>query len=262
MALKSGEWGPIWGSCAGLPIQWHATVAIIPIALFMAIMPRRELAFGLIAWPTVTALLIASIILHEAAHAFVARRFGIGSHALVIHGLGGFVLLSGAGGTRRERNLVSLAGPAANLAFASILFALLAGLKFLALILNPQTSIEVMGGLTINPMERFWQWRQPFAVRLAAFVLGYAAALNLVLGLLNLLPGYPLDGGAILHRQLSRRFKDPRRSRIIGLTGLVSGYAVVGFGLSEQGWGGLWMFGAGLMVVSLAVCWDGRSYSR
>jgi Zn-dependent protease len=262
MALKSGDWGPIWGRCAGLPIEWHGTVIIIPIALFMAIVPRRELAFGLIAWPVVTALLVASIILHEAAHAIVARRFGISSHALVIHGLGGFVLMSAAGGTRGQRNVVSLAGPAANIAFAAMLFALLAGLKTVVLALNPQAAVEVIGGFTVNPGERFWLWRQPLPVRLIAFVLTYAAWINVALGLLNLLPGYPLDGGAILHRMLSGRVGEPRRSRIIGLTGFVSGYAAIGFGLSTQGSGGVAVFGAVLMVVSAVVLWKGKSFAR
>jgi Zn-dependent protease len=260
--LTSGEWGPIWGRCAGLPIQWHGTIVIIPIALFMAIVPRHETSFGLIAWPVVMALLVASIVVHEAAHAIVARRFGIRCHAFVIHGLGGFVLLSSAGGTPARRNIVSLAGPAANLALAALLFALLAGLKALVLALNPQPSGEVMGGFRVNPADRFWLWRQPLPVRMLAFVLTYGAWRNIALGLLNLLPAYPMDGGAILHRTLPESVKEPRRSRIIGLTGLVLGYAAIGFGLSAHGSGGVAMFGACLMVVSGAVLWDGKSFGR
>jgi Zn-dependent protease len=253
-------WGPIWGRCDGLPIHWHGSVVIIPVVLFFAIVMRHASAFGLMSWALATALLVVSIILHEAAHAVVARRFGIARYAIVIHGLGGFAVLSTAGGTKAQRNLVSLAGPIANMAFAVVLFALLAGFKALPFGQSLPPPADVMGFMVEYPASFPRQWRQPLPVRVIAFVLAYGAWINVAMGVINLLPAYPLDGGAVLDRLLRSRVDDPARSRIIGATGIVSGYAVVGFGLSSQGSGSLAVFGAVLMIVSARVLRDGRAF--
>jgi Zn-dependent protease len=236
---------------------------LVPLALFPPIVLHRDLAFGLSAWAALIAVFFLSTLAHEAAHVVTARRVGIEAHAFVLHGLGGFVLLSRSGGTRGQRTLVSLAGSAANLALAALLFGLLALLKIIVLTFNPVTS-DFISNRGVQPpiftSLSFWQWRQPLGFRLAAFVLGYAAWINVALGLLNMLPGYPLDGGKVLHALLPLRIEDPMRSRIIGVTGLVSGYAVVGSGLSENGWGGIWLFGVGMMIASVVVLRSGRSF--
>lgn len=110
------------------------------------------------------AVVFVSILLHELGHALAMRHFGDTRVQVVLHGMGGY-----AQGTqwrgRTEQLIISAAGP-----FASLLIGVLGMLVFEALPMRP-------GLLMIG----FVFWKH----------------VNIVWGLVNLLPIFPLDGGKI-----------------------------------------------------------------
>ena len=74
----------------------------------------------------------------------------------------------------------------------------------------------------------------------------WLAGINLILGLFNLLPGAPLDGGRILRAYLWRRHGDAVRAAVgAARAGRVVAYALIGLGLLEflagSLVGGVWM---------------------
>jgi len=111
------------------------------------------------------AMLYGSVLLHELAHSVVARSFGIPVRRIVLQLLGGVSELEREPDTAGRELLVAIAGPALSLVLAA------AGLG--------------LGQLL--PEESLIRW----------LVLGIGGA-NLLVGLFNLLPGLPLDGGRVL----------------------------------------------------------------
>lgn len=110
-------------------------------------------------------LLFASVVAHELGHSFVAIAQGIEVKSITLFLFGGLATLGRESKTPLEAFLVAIAGPLVSL----LLFGI-----FLIVGLN----------ISLNaPM---------------AAILSLLAYINLALGLFNLIPGLPLDGGNIL----------------------------------------------------------------
>jgi stage IV sporulation protein FB len=116
-----------------------------------------------------TVCVFVSILVHELGHAAMAQRFGWPPHIVLYH-FGGLAIYSPTWGHTRGRSiLISLAGPGAGF----VLFGLVAA--FEAIIIHQRLPIS------------------PFL----AYALIQLKVINLVWGLVNLLPVYPLDGGRV-----------------------------------------------------------------
>ncbi len=150
-----------------------------------------DIAFGCLA------LLGLSLLVHEAAHVWVARRGGGDMDAMVIGPLIGLSRMI-APPDPRDEMLAHLAGPFANVLLALIAAAGLAAAgQFQWALLNPLSPEGAIDGTLIALKLLFW--------------------INWLLALLNLLPAFPFDGGralraAILWRapQLGRRVASRR----------------------------------------------------
>jgi Zn-dependent protease/CBS domain-containing protein len=110
-------------------------------------------------------LLFGCVFLHELGHSWVSLRYKIPVSSITLYIFGGVSQISSEPTSAMSEFWITIAGPLVSFALAGI-FALL--------------SIFVSG----------------FAPLLAIFK--YLAYMNLVLGVFNLLPGYPLDGGGVL----------------------------------------------------------------
>jgi Zn-dependent protease len=131
------------------------------------------------------ALFFASILAHELAHSVVARRQGQKVDGITLWLLGGVSKLGSEPRDARDEFRVAIAGPATTLALAAV-FGILA-VAFDAVV-APGTLLPT--------------------------VAGWLAVVNLVLGIFNLLPGAPLDGGRVLAAMLWKRNGDRRKSQI------------------------------------------------
>lgn len=142
------------------------------LALLIAVLvaPAVEAAEpGLGAWKYVAGLVIAvvyafTILVHEAAHAVASRRYGHPVENITLHFLGGHTSIDGGARSPMQEFVMSVVGPLASLAVAALAW-------LLSLVLP-----DGLIGLTVITL----------------------ALANLVLGLFNLLPGLPLDGGRVL----------------------------------------------------------------
>ncbi|MEE6177617.1 site-2 protease family protein [Mycobacterium sp. 050134] len=155
-------------------------------------------------------VLLASLLAHELAHAVVARRSGVAVGDVTLWLFGGVTTLGGEAKTPRAAFRIAIAGPATSLVLAATFGGLVAALD---------------------------------AVRAAPIVIGVASwlgVINLLLGLFNLLPGAPLDGGRVLRAFLWRRNGDPVRASIgAAHAGRVVAFVLIGLGLAEFVAGGL-----------------------
>ena len=169
----------------------------------------------------------ASLLAHELSHAIVARREGITVEGITLWLLGGVAQLRGEARTPGAEARVAGVGP-----LVSLLLALGFGLVAL--------------GMQAAHLP-------PLVVTGAAWLGGT----NLVLGLFNLLPGSPLDGGRLLRAVLWRWRGSPRQATAVATTvGRALGYGLMGFGLFEliggRDTGGLWTVILGFFLVSAA----------
>jgi len=159
------KWSLNIGRLAGIPIRLHVTLFIMIFLLGLFYGRNGDFVTTLLAVLLVTALVFGSVLLHELGHALMARRYGVVTREIVLLPIGGAAILEDAETTPRQDFMIAFAGPAVSLILAAIAW----GLSTLS-----------MG----NTLERF-------------------ALLNLFLGVGNLIPAFPLDGGRILRAGLT-----------------------------------------------------------
>jgi len=134
-------------------------------------------------------LVFGSVLVHELGHALVARRFGVSTNQIMLMPLGGMAMLNDRPNSPREEFIIAGMGPATSLA--------LAGIVYLAYTLAPSDILKDL-----------------FEV-------------NVLLGLFNLLPAFPLDGGRMLRAGLQVKVGPMRATRLAARIGRV--IAAAGF---------------------------------
>ncbi|MEU0822156.1 site-2 protease family protein [Streptomyces mirabilis] len=221
------------GSLRGVALRAHWSVPLIMFLLAYGLASRTLPGYAPGLAPVVYAvagvvgalLLLVSLVVHEAAHALTARRAGIPVRDVTLWALGGMTRMDRPT-TARTAFTVAVSGPLASL---------------------------VLGGAAIGGaagLDAALGWRIPVAV------LGWLGGTNLLLGVFNLLPAAPLDGGRVLQALLWWRTRDRERAqRAAGRSG-----QVVGMALAVVGWlafvrgvsGGLWLVVIGVFVAVTA----------
>ncbi len=113
--------------------------------------------------------LVVSVILHELAHALVAKHFGVIASCVTLTPFGGVLRLESKILSTHQKTCIYLAGP-----FVSLLLSMLFGVMV---------------------------WLFPVIF----IYLEYLVVANFLVGIINLLPIYPLDGGKILSQYVSAK---------------------------------------------------------
>jgi Zn-dependent protease/CBS domain-containing protein len=141
-------------------------------------------------------IIFASVILHELGHALVATHAGIPAKAIILLPIGGITLLDETqqpvepGVLTWKRDIrIAIAGPIVNLAIAFAAASIL---------------------LAVAPEIHLWT--KPWDLQSGNLPRALVWS-NLWLGLFNLLPAYPLDGGKILRALFGRRMDPVRATR-------------------------------------------------
>jgi len=176
--------GQIGGVDVLVRASWVLVAALISVMLAPAV---EDIQPGLGAWKYVAGvafavLLYLSVLLHEASHALMAQRYGLPVISITLHFLGGVTEIDGEPDTPRREFGVSVVGPLTSLAVgvAAIPLAVLA---------PDGTLLE--------------------------FAAKALAGANLLVGLLNLVPGLPLDGGRVLRAAVWQVTGNPHRGTIV-----------------------------------------------
>ncbi|MPZ94318.1 MAG: site-2 protease family protein [Propionibacteriales bacterium] len=155
---------------AGVDIYVRASWLLIAALISVLFAPRiQDVAPGLgglayVAGLAFAVLLYLSVLLHELSHALAAKGFGMPVRSVTLHFLGGVTEIEGEPPTPWREFVVAVVGPLTSLA--------LGGLAYLAI--------------------------DPAPEGLLTFVVEGLAIANIVVGVLNLVPGLPLDGGRVL----------------------------------------------------------------
>jgi Zn-dependent protease len=166
------------GSIAGIQLEVHVTFVMVLAWLTIRQAHRGATTREVLALLFFLLGLAASLILHELGHALVAQRFGLKTREISLTPMGGFSNIDEMPETPRVQLLVVLAGPLVSLSLAAICFAI-----------SGAGPAEITGPVA---------WSDPDARPIMQL-----AWLNLVMGLYNLLPIFPMDGGRLLRAVLA-----------------------------------------------------------
>jgi Zn-dependent protease len=201
---------------AALRLHWSAVV----FATLLAAVWSRD--FGVVVAAVGVVAFFASILVHELAHTVVARRFGVTTTAIELWALGGMARLDHDPRTAKAEGWIAAAGPLASLAIGAL------GIG------------GAYGAYTLGASKAIYG------------VLATVGGINVLLGLFNLLPGAPLDGGRIVRAvRWARHGNRYRAMREAGMAGRVLGWGIGAFGLVlvlEGAAGGIWIALTGMFI--------------
>jgi Zn-dependent protease/predicted transcriptional regulator len=240
---------PSWeiGRALGIPIRVHASWFVVfllvtwslsteylPVNL-PGLTPERYWAMGGLA----AVLLFVSVLLHELGHSYVALYYRIPIEKITLFIFGGVAHMRKEAPTPRAEFLIALAGPAVSFVIGGLCFV------FVELAETMQRHHGLQGWIMLGALLGF---------------------VNMQIGLFNMIPGFPLDGGRMLRAGLwawgDNFYQATKQAAgvglacgvMLGLTGLAVLYGSVSGGLptsmaSNGGWVvviGMFLFAAAL----------------
>ena len=194
------------GTLRGIPVRVHLLLPALALATVVTT-PRYTDGETFLALTGFFTVMLLSILAHEAAHAAVARRHGRRVHSITLWPLGGVTECEPPRAVR-ARVRFALAGLATNLVFA-----LLAGAAY------AWRSGTLPGLPSLRPDTD---------------ILLTAWNINLALGIVNALPGLPLDGGVAAEALLVRRLGRVRARVAVLTTGGLVGIGFLLGGVSHE----------------------------
>ena len=180
-----------------------ALIGVIAVGQLGAVQPGIEETLAWVLGVVIALGFFASSVAHDLAHALVARRRGIDVTSIAVSFFGGATPLDPTSTDPRDDFAIAASGPIVSLAIGLLLLLL--------------TGASMAAGESFTTV---------------ASVLTVLVFLNLVLGLVNLVPSYPLDGGRIVRALAWRRTGSERSGwRVAATTGRLTGMLVIGLGI-------------------------------
>jgi Zn-dependent protease/predicted transcriptional regulator len=218
------------GRIFGIPIYLHPSWLIIFGLITITIglefkaqhpgwSPAERWMLGIVT----SLLFFGSVIFHELSHSIVALHYKLPVKSITLFVFGGLSQIEREPSKAREELQMAIAGPISSLFLAGVFWAI---------------------------------WRYAHAGEMVAAMCSWLAFINLILGLFNLVPGFPLDGGRVLRGivwGITGDFK--KASRIASGSGRFFAYLMILFGIWQTllgNWGGLWLAFIGWFLLEAA----------
>ncbi len=220
------------GSIYGIPLtfdfSWFLVLFFITWILAGSYFPNEYKGWSKIYYWAVGAatafFFFLSVLLHEIGHSIAAKKYNYKVKKVKLFIFGGISEIPEEPKNPKEEFVISVAGPAVTFLLALIFY----GLAF----------------LTKNNVHLYALFH-------------YLGLINLLLGIFNILPGFPLDGGRILRAIIWHKKKDfDKATQITAGIGRVFGFIVISIGFFEIMAGyfidGVWLSFIGWFLESAA----------
>jgi Zn-dependent protease len=217
--------GRIFGISIRIHISWFLIFALLVWVLTVTSQPEWGLAVRITAAVVTSLLFFVSVLLHELMHSRVAINNNIPVKSITLFIFGGVSQITEEPQKPGVEFRIAIAGPLTSL--------ILSGLFYLFYFLLPASMGVVRGTLS---------W------------LGY---INLALGLFNLVPAFPMDGGRVLRSIIWWRTRNLRRATQIA-SSIGRGIAMlmilggIYWAFNGGGFNGLWIALIGWFIYSAA----------
>jgi len=211
--------------------SWFVILALVVWSLaggvFPAELPGHTTGAYILMGLVAALAFFASIVVHELCHSLVARRYGLTMEGITLFIFGGVSEMAEEPPNPKTEFLMAVAGPISSFVIGFVAVAL---------------SVLADGPAKAAPVFVTLRW------------IGF---INIVLGAMNLVPGYPLDGGRVL-RSILWHFKGNLRwaTRMASYAGEGFGLLLIALGaisiLMGGGIGGMWDILIGWFLVTAA----------
>lgn len=220
--------GRILGIEVSVDTSWFVIAFLLAwsfFSVFEAAFPASETAISVVMGVATAILFFTSVVLHEVSHSVMARRLGMPVEGITLFIFGGVTRTGQESESAGDEFAVAIVGPLTSLGLAAVFWSL----------------VNLTG-------EVF-----PEILRYGFGQLGW---LNLGLGVFNLAPGFPLDGGRVLRSivwQITGSLEKATRTAAAGGK-VVAGLLIV-FGFLEiagGNLGGLWYAAIGWFLYQAA----------
>lgn len=150
----------------------------------------------------ISLIFFISILLHEMSHSVVARHYGISVTSITLFVFGGVSNLTREPANARQEFWIAIVGPLTSMAL-SLVF--------------------TVAYFALNPIEQG-----------AGGVAANLALINVAIGVFNLVPGFPLDGGRVLRSVFWARKRNLlRATRTASTVGTTVAYLIMAIGVAS-----------------------------
>jgi len=221
------------GRIMGIPVRIHYTLwfvfILIAWSLAYGYMPSQYPGLGVVTYWAIgiasAIILFASVLVHELSHSYIAKKNGLPIGRITLFFFGGVSEMTEEPQNPSLEVRMAAAGPLMSFLIAGVLGAL-----------------WYLGGLA----------KAPVAV---TATIGYGALINAVLGVFNLLPAFPLDGGRVFRGSIWKRSNNlisatrtaTRVSEAISLLMMLGGFVAIIMGDFVSG---IWVIFLGWFIRS------------
>src|SRR5262245_41591885 len=242
--------GRIFGINIHIDASWILIFLLITWSLASGLFPSWHPEWGAgLRWGVAVAsslLFFVSILLHELSHSLVAKAQGLLVRRMTLVLFGGVSNIEREPATPKAEFLMAVVGPITSILLGVICMALVSfsAARSNTPITDAQTAISQFG-----PVTTLLAWLGP---------------VNVLIGLFNLVPGFPLDGGRMLRAGLWSATKNLHKAtamatgvgRMVGWLFIIAGAAMI-FGVNLPFFGtglvsGLWLIFIGWFLSSAA----------
>ena len=187
------------GSVWGIPIELHITFLLLILAVLI-------LSFSQFYPFFIILFLFVFVFFHELAHSLIARHYGIKVRKIILYPIGGVSEIEEIPDNPSQEWRMAVAGPLTSLFLGGALLAV-------SLLISPQLISAVL------------------AFAITGNLLFDLAVLNISLGVFNLIPAFPMDGGRVFRALLAERLKYSDATRYAVYLGKIFGIAMVIIGV-------------------------------
>ncbi|MGB5050280.1 MAG: site-2 protease family protein, partial [Caldilineaceae bacterium] len=204
----------VWG--IDVRVHWSFVLILVYGAFIYA--GHSNPVVGALYGIVVILLLFVCVLLHEFGHALTAKYFNVNVPNITLLPIGGVAQLERMPRQPFQEFLIAIAGPAVNFV--------------LTLLLLPVALLVVgLGVESANISSLFTYAQTRMMTPSLDGLLVYLAITNLALGLFNLLPAFPMDGGRVLRALLAMAMPYVRATRIAVMVGRMMAILLAFLGL-------------------------------
>ena len=203
------NWAIDIGQVFGIRLRLHYVFLLLLVIVFASGVRSAGLVRGLTSLLFVCGVFVI-VALHELGHSLVAMKHGVRVVDITLLPIGGVARLLALPENPGTEIKIALAGPMVNFVLAlvalPVMFVVTAGTVLLSL---PHTTLGFLAQLYV---------------------------VNLMMGLFNLIPAFPMDGGRILRAVLAMRWDYVSATSTAAKVGRWIAVAMGGFGLFYNPW--------------------------
>ena len=203
------KWSFQIGKLFGIPIRIHLTFLLL--LFFVGISGSKYggstgTLFGMIS----IVLIFLCVVLHEIGHSLVARHYGIVVRDIILLPIGGVSEMEEIPQDPKQEISISIVGPLVSFSLAVVFYVL-------SVVLDQSPSFGQLSIFKGNLIANlFW--------------------INLILGMFNLIPAFPMDGGRVLRGILATRIDSLRATKVAVGVGQVFAILLFFFGIFFNLW--------------------------